>query len=84
MGMPLALTVNNGVVAKDRIAEGEAAQYEALKRSVLASQEKKKQEEREARASQGLPLDEENSASEKNNTLKRILAFMCLGTTGKK
>ncbi|KAL6242672.1 hypothetical protein RBB50_010318 [Rhinocladiella similis] len=81
--MPLAVTVNEGVVTKDRIAEGEADQYEALRRSVLASEDKKKQEERERRASQGLPLDDD-STSKKPNLGKRILAFMCLGSTGNK
>jgi hypothetical protein len=81
--MPLAVTVNDGVVTKASVAEGEAAQYEALRRSVLASEENKKREERERRVSQGLaPVDDTNP--KKQNLGKRILAYMCLGVTNKR
>ncbi|KIW34896.1 uncharacterized protein PV07_01639 [Cladophialophora immunda] len=53
--MATFLSVGNGVVAKDGVAEGEAAQYQALKRRVLEEQERKRQEERERRVSLGLP-----------------------------
>jgi len=78
--MPLAVTVNDGVVTKDRLAEGEAAQYEALRRSVLASEENKKREEQERRVSLGLPPADDTNPK-KRNLGKRILAYMCLGVT---
>ncbi|EXJ59519.1 uncharacterized protein A1O5_12144 [Cladophialophora psammophila CBS 110553] len=53
--MPTHLSVADGAVAKDGLAEGEAAQYEALKRSVLAEQERQRQAERERRVNLGLP-----------------------------
>ncbi|OAP56260.1 hypothetical protein AYL99_09439 [Fonsecaea erecta] len=53
--MATFITVGNGVVAKDGVAEGEAAQYAALKRQVLEGEARKKQEERERRVSLGLP-----------------------------
>jgi len=61
--MPDFLRVADGIVAKNRIDEAEAAQFEALKRSVLAEQARKEQDERERRVSQGLPA--ELSAEEK-------------------
>jgi hypothetical protein len=79
--MPLALRVNDGVVTKDRIAEGEAAQFEALKKAVLASEEQKRQEERERRTSQGLDLDgtDPGELQTKGSTLQRILGKLCFG-----
>jgi hypothetical protein len=53
--MPDFLRVADGQVTKNRIDEAESAQYEALKKSVLASQAQKEQEQRERRISQGLP-----------------------------
>ena len=55
--MPDFLRVADGVVAKDRIAESEAAQFEALKAGVLRDKARKEQEEWERRISQGLPAE---------------------------
>ncbi|KIW70356.1 hypothetical protein PV04_02631 [Phialophora macrospora] len=55
--MPDFLRVAGGVAAKDGVAESEAAQFEALKRGVLAEKARKEQEERERRISQGLPAE---------------------------
>lgn len=76
--MSLAVRVNNGVVTKDSVGEGEAAQYEALKRSVLAKEEQRKQEERDRQHDLGLPA-ETSEVSKKGSIRKRLLAFMCLG-----
>jgi len=66
--MPDFLRVADGVVAKDRIGEAEAAQFEALKRGVLAEQARKEQEERERRVSQGLSAE---LSPEEKKELKR-------------
>lgn len=55
--MPAFLRVADGILAKDRIGEAEAAQDEDIKRSVLGEQDRKEQEERERRVSQGLPAE---------------------------
>lgn len=55
--MPLAFRSVDGAVAKNSLAEGEAAQYEALKRAVHESEERKKEEERQRRLDLGLPAE---------------------------
>lgn len=67
--MPEHLRVANGIVAKDGIAEAEAANFEALKRGVLAEKARKDQEERERRVSQGLPA--ELTPEEKKEAMRR-------------
>ena len=57
--MPMALRVNDGVVTKNRVDEGEAAQYRALEKAVRAEEARKKEVERERRVSWGLPAEEE-------------------------
>ena len=72
--MPEHLSVADGIVAKDSIAESEAAQYEALKRGVLAGQQRKAQEERERRVSLGLPAEltaEEKKAAKREEKENR-------------
>ncbi len=66
--MPDFLRVADGIVAKDRIGEAEAAQYERLKRTVLAAEARKEQDERERRVSQGLPAE---LSPEEKKELKR-------------
>ena len=88
--MPLALQVADGVVTKDRLAEGEAANFEALKRAVLAEETRKKQEEHERRISQGLPAEltkeekkeakrQQGEQGRKESLGKRILAKIFFG-----
>lgn len=49
----------NGIVAKTGLDHAEDANFEALKRAVLASEARKKEERRQERIAQGLPPEEE-------------------------
>lgn len=66
--MPDFLRVADGVVAKNRIDEAETAQFDALKKAVLAGQAKRVEEEQERRLSQGLPAE---LSPEEKKELKR-------------
>lgn len=57
--MPEHLRVANGIVAKGRLDHAKDANFEALKRAVLASEARKKGERRQQRIAQGLPPEEE-------------------------
>ena len=56
--MPIAFRVNDGVVVKDGVAVSEAENFRALERAVLASEAKKKDEERQRRISLGMSPEE--------------------------
>lgn len=76
--MPLALRVHE---TADRIAEEEAAQFEALRKAALPSGERKRQEERERNTSQGLDNDSNDpgESQTKGRTLQCIMGEVCIG-----
>ena len=57
--MSTALQSVGGVYVNNKVDHGEADNFEALKKAVLAEEARKKEDERERRRSLGLPAEDE-------------------------